>query len=290
MDMTHTKIAIAAVYFGFAALEFALGRLGVKEKPTARNLILDGISAFSVPLVIVPTILFFAPMLAEWVFPGSQGWLSHWPWWAMFAVLLVADDLTQYWWHRLSHTEWLYPLHRAHHSAEYMSVSIVYRNNLVYYMMMPGLWFSGILIHWGFGGVYVVYAALKMTVIIGAHSSVPWDEPLYRNPITSPIMWVVERVISTPATHSAHHGLNVSDGVTHYHGNYGNFLFFWDVLFGTAKITRKRPEAYGIENIEPVPVSRELLWPTSLTFMHEDESHETDGEADSVGRRSPANC
>jgi hypothetical protein len=73
MDMTHTKIAIAAVYFGFAALEFALGRLALKEKPSRRNLIMDGVSAMSVPLVIVPTILFLAPMLAEWIRPGSQG-------------------------------------------------------------------------------------------------------------------------------------------------------------------------------------------------------------------------
>ena len=41
-------------------------------------------------------------------------------------------------------------------------------------------------------------------------------------------MWVVERVISTPATHAAHHGFSESDGVTHYHGNFGNFLFLWE--------------------------------------------------------------
>jgi sterol desaturase/sphingolipid hydroxylase (fatty acid hydroxylase superfamily) len=263
MEMTHTKIAIAIVYFGFAGLELLLGRLALKEGASRRDLIIDLASATAVPLVILPTVLVLAPMLADWAFPGSEGWLAHWPWWAMFGVLLIADDLTQYMWHRLSHTSWLYPLHRAHHSAEYMSVSIVYRNNLVYYALMPGLWLSGVLIHWGFGGVYVVYIAVKMTVIIGAHSSVPWDEPLYRNAVTSRIMWVVERVISTPATHAAHHGLHLSDGVTHYKGNYGNLLFLWDMIFGTAKITRKRPAGYGIEALAPVPWVRELIWPVS---------------------------
>ncbi len=27
----------------------------------------------------------------------------------------------------------------------------------------------------------------------------------------------------------------------HYKGNFGNLLFFWDVLFGTARITRRYP-------------------------------------------------
>jgi hypothetical protein len=38
-------------------------------------------------------------------------------WSAMVGILIVADDLTQYGWHRLSHSPWLWPLHRAHHSA-----------------------------------------------------------------------------------------------------------------------------------------------------------------------------
>ena len=35
--------------------------------------------------------------------------------------------------------------------------------------------------------------------------------------------------------------------MTHYRGNYGNFLFLWDVMFGTAKITRRRPDTFGVE-------------------------------------------
>jgi sterol desaturase/sphingolipid hydroxylase (fatty acid hydroxylase superfamily) len=100
-----------------------------------------------------------------------------------------------------------------------------------------------------------------MAIIIGAHSDVRWDAPLYRIPALSPLMWVVERTISTPATHSAHHGQHKADGVTHYKGNYGNLLFFWDVLFGTAKITRRYPATIGIENLEPISAGAQLLWP-----------------------------
>jgi hypothetical protein len=59
-------------------------------------------------------------------------------------------------------------------------------------------------------------------------------------------MWVIERTISTPATHWAHHAITNHDGVGHYKGNFGNLLFLWDVIFGTAHITRRYPEAVGL--------------------------------------------
>ena len=57
---------------------------------------------------------------------------------------------------------------------------------------------------------------------------------------------VVERTVSTPATHWAHHALINADGIGHHKGNFGNLLFFWDVLFGTAKITRRYPARVGL--------------------------------------------
>lgn len=187
-----------------------------------------------------------AAALCSAYIPQYQGALAHWPWWAMIGTLLIADDLTQYLWHRLSHTSVLWPLHRAHHSASYMSVRVVYRNNALYYALMPGLWLSGLLVYLGFGWVYIGYIFVKLLVIIGAHCSWRWDEALYRIPALQPLMWVLERTISTPATHYAHHALSEKDGIGHYSGNFGNLLFLWDVLFGTAVITRRYPPAYGL--------------------------------------------
>ncbi len=186
--------------------------------------------------------------LCAWLLPEQRGMWADWAWWQMLPVLLLADDLTQYLWHRLSHTSVMWPLHRAHHSAAYMSVRVVYRNNAFYYALMPGLWLSGALLYLGFGWVYVGYAMVKLTVVIAAHSAVRWDQWLYRSPALRPLAWVVERTISTPATHFAHHALTQDDGVGHYTGNYGNLLFFWDVLFGTAHITRQYPPAYGLSD------------------------------------------
>ena len=191
--------------------------------------------------------------------------LKTWPIWAVIGLFLIFDDMTQYWWHRISHSvPWLYNLHRPHHNAEYLSIRVVYRNNIFYYLLMPGLWFSGALIYLGGGWVYAGYIIVKMTVIYGAHSDVRWDAPLYKIKALSPIMWILERTISTPATHSAHHGKHKSDGITHYKGNFGNLLFFWDVLFGTAKITRQYPREMGVENLPNTSVGEQLFWP----FIH----------------------
>ena len=198
--------------------------------------------AITQPLAILVT-----SKLGNWLAPAYKGVLSDWPWWAMVGVLILADDLTQYWWHRLSHTPLLWPLHRAHHSAQYMSIRVTFRNNFFYYLMMPGLWFAGCLLYLGVGGyVYALYVVCKLAVIIGAHCAWRWDEPLYRIPSLRPVMWVLERTISTPATHWAHHAINNADGVGHYKGNFSNLLFIWDLIFGSAHITRRYPERVGL--------------------------------------------
>lgn len=65
--------------------------------------------------------------------------------------------------------------------------------------MMPSLWLSGALTYFGLGWIYAGYIVVKMLAIIGAHSDVLWDAPLYRIKWMSPVMWVVERTISTEA-------------------------------------------------------------------------------------------
>jgi sterol desaturase/sphingolipid hydroxylase (fatty acid hydroxylase superfamily) len=255
-------LIVPAIYVAFALLEMLRSNFWRKPGQTRGDGIVEFVSTLTVMGLTQPAILFASAGLMTVTFPAAEDSLIGIPLIAKIALFLVFEDMMQYWWHRTSHSvPWLYNLHRAHHSGEYMSVRVVYRNNIFYYAMMPSLWFAGALIYLGLGPVYIGYVIVKMLVIIAAHSDVRWDEPLYRIRALSPLMWFVERVISTPATHSAHHGKHKDDGVTHYKGNFGNLLFFWDVLFGTAKITRRYPDAIGVENLPPVTAGTQLLWP-----------------------------
>lgn len=239
------NLALVAIILTFAALEIASKR-HKNFHATADDTKLELFMFASLVAVTQPLIFAIAAKLCAIAMPDARNAWAQLPWWAMVALLLVGDDMTQYWWHRVSHTPLLWPLHRAHHTAHYMSIRITYRNNFFYYLMMPGLWVSGVLIYLGLGNVYLAYVVVKLTVIMGAHSAVRWDEPLYRIKWLSPLAWVLERTISTPATHWAHHALTNADGVGHYKGNFGNLLFFWDLLFGSAKITRRYPPQVGL--------------------------------------------
>lgn len=260
--MQTSTYVIVAIFLGYALLELWRSDLFAKAEQTRDDGIIEAVSTIILLGVTQPLVLLASGYLAGLAFPHWQGALANISVFAAIALFLVFDDMLQYWWHRASHSfPWLYNLHRAHHNGRYMSVRLVYRNNLFYYAIMPGIWLSGVLVYLGLGWVYAGYIIVKLLVITGAHSDVAWDRPLYRIKWLSPIMWVVERTISTPATHHAHHGRHAEDPAVNYKGNFGNLLFFWDVLFKTAKITRSYPQSYGVENLPESTLGEQLAWP-----------------------------
>jgi sterol desaturase/sphingolipid hydroxylase (fatty acid hydroxylase superfamily) len=258
----QSSLLVAAIFIGFAIAELIGTRLFAKPGQTRNDGLVEVASILMLFGITQPVILLTVGWLGDHFAPHYRDALLHAPFWLALMLFLVFEDMLQYWWHRASHSfGWLYNLHRAHHNGQYMSVRLVYRNNILYYAMMPSLWMAGVLVYLGLGWFYAGYLVVKQLVIIGAHSDVAWDRRLYQIKALSPLMWLVERTISTPATHSAHHGRHKSDPAVNYKGNFGNLMFFWDVLFGTAKITRRYPESYGVENLPPATLGQQLLWP-----------------------------
>jgi sterol desaturase/sphingolipid hydroxylase (fatty acid hydroxylase superfamily) len=252
----------------------AVGGLYFHDRRTRNDLTIELVSLVTLPTLIQPGI-FLA------VIYGMQALLPQWEnlfiasgfWWHILAFLLL-DDLTQYLWHRLSHVNrTMWKLHRPHHVVEEMGVLVTYRNAVLYYALMPGIWLSAMLVYLGMGHAYLFYLPVKLTVILLAHSETKWDRVLYRYRVLHPLAWVVERIISTPSTHFAHHGLTADDGISHPNGNYGNLLFLWDVLFGTAKITRKYPERFGAWNQVKEPWYVQLMFPIIRSRDERSELH-----------------
>lgn len=240
----------------------ALGGLYFNDKRSRDDIKLELISLVTLPTLIQPAIYFATIYILSNTLPQFENIFINTSIIWHFVAFLIFDDLTQYWWHRISHmNRTMWKLHRPHHVVEEMGVLVTYRNAALYYALMPGIWFSSILIFLGMGYAYLFYIPIKLFVILLAHSETKWDRILYKYKVLSPLAWIIERTISTPATHFAHHGLTAEDGVSNPNGNYGNLLFLWDIIFGTAKITRKYPKKFGAWNQIKEPWYVQLFFP-----------------------------
>lgn len=255
------------------ALE-ALGGLYLQDKRTKNDFTIELVSLLTLPTLVQPGIFLLVFGIGNSWFPQYEDFYINLSIGWQILAFLVLDDMTQYWWHRLSHVNrTMWKLHRPHHVVEEMGVLVTYRNALLYYAFMPGIWLSAVLIFLGMGYVYLFYLPVKLTVILLAHSETKWDRFLYKYKALSPLAWVIERIISTPSTHFAHHGLTAEDGVSHPNGNYGNLLFIWDVIFGTAKITRQYPTKFGAWNKIKEPWYVQLMFPILRSNKPESELH-----------------
>ncbi len=253
--------------WGLPALTLAVGVveffLGLYDKRWSRNeRILDIVCFVASRLVIRPLVVWFTLWALPLLFPGQKGVFSWVPFWWGFFIIAVADDLTQYWYHRLHHqVPWLWRFHRTHHSAPYMGMAMAGRQNIIYTIFFSQIYLTAALTYLGLGEAALLVTGVKSLITLAAHSSIPWDKPFYKYRVLHPAAWVLERLISTPATHHAHHADSNDDGVGHYKGNFGNMFFLWDVLFGTGIITRRYPSGFGIKHYKQEEWYAQFLWP-----------------------------
>ena len=269
----YSKLIPAAVLLILGILE-ALGGLYFSGKRSKTDYTIELVCLATLPTLIQPGIFLFTFLGMNFFFPTLENYFINLQFVWQVVSFLILDDMLQYWWHRWSHTNMtMWKLHRPHHVVEEMGVLVTYRNAILYYALMPGIWLSGILIYLGMGYVYIFYVTVKLIVILLAHSETKWDRFLYRYKVLHPLAWIIERTISTPSTHFAHHGLTSEDGISHPNGNFGNLLFFWDILFGTAKITRKYPEIFGAWNQIKEPWYIQLLFPIFRSKDSRSELH-----------------
>lgn len=271
--MLISKI-IPAVFMLLLGIAEAYGGLYLNDKRSKNDWTIELACLIILPAIVQPVIFLLSISLLQNFIPQFENYFDNSSIFLQILAFLIFDDMTQYWWHRLSHSNrMMWKLHRPHHVVEKMGVLVTYRNAILYYAAMPGIWFTAILIYLGMGYVYLFYLPVKLIIILSAHSETKWDRFLYKYKLLHPLAWLIERLISTPSTHFAHHGLTAEDGISNPNGNYGNLLFLWDVLFGTAKITRKYPVRFGAWNQIKEPWYVQLFFPIIKSKQVESELH-----------------
>lgn len=252
-------VIVILLLFGLAELLIGVYK---NSKRNRNDYLAEWVSFFQLTVLVQPAILLLVAFVGRTLFPQAEGMYANIGGGYQFLILLLIEDMPQYWWHRLSHhSPFLWKFHYAHHASPGMGVGVAFRNNVLYYFFMPNIWLAAIAVYLGFGKVYVLYTVIKLLIVIGAHSEVRWDSFLYRYKWLHPLAWLLEHTISTPATHFGHHGLSNTDGISNNNGNFGNMLFIWDQLFGTAKFARKYPADYGVEHDTKEPWYVLLYYP-----------------------------
>ncbi len=253
-------------------VEFAYGLYENRWKKNERML---DIVCFVIPKIVVgPSIAYLGLLVLPQVLPNVKGMFEWVPFWWGFFIIAVGDDLTQYWYHRLHHQlPWLWRFHRTHHSAPYMGMAMASRQNFWYTIFFSQIYFTTIMTYLGLGYVVLFVTGVKALITTGAHSSIKWDKPFYTYKFLKPIGWIMERLISVPATHHAHHADTDGDGVGHYKGNFGNMFFIWDLIFDTGIITRKYPSSYGIQFYKEEEWHAQFLWPFFKSKKEGSELH-----------------
>jgi sterol desaturase/sphingolipid hydroxylase (fatty acid hydroxylase superfamily) len=172
--------------------------------------------------------------LAPWHLPAD----SVWVWIALF----FADDVSYYWFHRVSHESRVFwASHVVHHSSRFYNLSTALRQTWVPMTYAPfWLWLPLV----GFAPWMVLLAqAWSLIYQFWIHT-----ERIGRLPRP------LEAVLNTPSHHRVHHGSNEQ----YLDKNYGGILIIWDRLFGTFCGERERVR-YGltkdIETHNPVKVA-----------------------------------
>lgn len=250
---------VLGLFLVMLAVEAAAGRLRASRQPGRDGLFslagLTAQTALAGPIVGGTMGL----VLAHW-FSAQAGAWSHWPFWLAFPLFLVLEDFLHYWLHRYSHEwRWLWKLHRTHHSATAMSVGVVFRYNIFWTLLLPQTWLSALMVYMGLPEAYLAVIMVTFTVNVLTHTHFRWDLWLLEKvPALSPWWWRMARVITTPDTHHAHHGMGRAG---HTKGNYAVVLFLWDTLFGTGKIPQQRQPAVGLPISGRLHWAEELFWP-----------------------------
>jgi sterol desaturase/sphingolipid hydroxylase (fatty acid hydroxylase superfamily) len=164
-------------------------------------------------------------------------WVAERDLWVQVLAATVIADLGFYLAHRMMHTvPWLWHFHAVHHSSEQMDWLAAYRVHPVDQVIVKGASYVPVFAL-GFSDAAIAIAAIIyhwQALAIHSNSDIR----------IGPLKWL----LATPEFHHWHH----SNHPEAYDKNYAGQLPVWDILFGTAHVSRGRmPDVYGVN--EPVP-------------------------------------
>jgi sterol desaturase/sphingolipid hydroxylase (fatty acid hydroxylase superfamily) len=199
-------------------LEIVLARFAVAD---ARYEAKDTAASLTMGLVSTVTGVVFGGVVAVstiWVWHHRIFDIPMSAWWAWVAVFLL-EDMTYYWFHRLSHERRIWwASHVNHHSSQHYNLSTALRQTWT--GQLNGSWVPWLALAFlGFPPAMIaVQKGISLVYQYWIHT-----EAIKRLP-----RWF-EAVFNTPSHHRVHHARNA----VYLDRNYAGILIVWDRLFGT---------------------------------------------------------
>ncbi|WP_324260412.1 sterol desaturase family protein [Altererythrobacter sp. H2] len=252
--------------FMFAPLERWVPRR--REQRLFRNEWREDLFYFLVSTMFVQILTFLTLAPSAIVNQNTTDWqaframVADLPWLVQFAIVLVASDFAQYWYHRLFHqVPFLWGFHAIHHSAKSMDWLAGSRMHLLEVVLLRivtslplfTLGFSPTVMQAYLGFIYVWSSLL--------HANVGGDFDRLGH-------W-----FATPRFHHWHHGLEREA----FDINFAIHFPWIDKLFGTFHLPPGRwPENYGIPEDVPRGYGGQFLYPWTR------RSKKTEGPADAA--------
>ncbi|MRG45583.1 sterol desaturase family protein [Chitinophaga sp. SYP-B3965] len=156
-------------------------------------------------------------------------------WW-VWVLCFFADDLSYYWFHRLSHNiRFFWASHVVHHSSQKYNLSTALRQNwtgnltgtFAFWLWMPFLGFHPAMV--------MTMQAISLIYQFWIHT-----EAIHKLPRP------IEFIFNTPSHHRVHHASDLK----YLDKNHAGVLIIWDRMFGTFQPEQERPVFGLTRNIQ----------------------------------------
>jgi sterol desaturase/sphingolipid hydroxylase (fatty acid hydroxylase superfamily) len=189
-----------------------------REVPYLRAIGRDLVAFVVVSYAMIPMAAYLHQLVpGKYHFPVPAT-IAHLPLGVRVLLFFILGDLGHYWTHRLTHTRYLWRIHRWHHSPTYLCWLAGVRSTgldlaiigVPFLLISPLL---GLSPWWAAAVINVAYLLINDWM----HLNVPWG-----------LKWV-EWIVVTPRYHHIHH----SDNPEHFVKNLAPIFPVWDRLFGT---------------------------------------------------------
>ena len=208
-----TPIFIVTIILEIVLARFGKAKANYEAKDTAVSLgmgLLSGVAGLLTAGV--------AAAAAIWAYQYRLFEIPMTAIWAWAAVFLL-EDLTYYWFHRISHERrFWWAAHVNHHSSQHYNLSTALRQT----------WTGGIAGTWALWLPLAFFGFPPVMIAIQKGVSLVYQYWIHTEAIRRMPRWF-EAVFNTPSHHRVHHARNPR----YLDKNYAGILIVWDRLFGT---------------------------------------------------------